>query len=1474
MNGLSSTQKPIWFDQCFHGNSSLYNIGGYVHIQGGIDVNLFQRSLHLVLQHADVFRFQFLELEDNVVQKIVPTDAKACGFMDFSSLPSAKSKCLEWLEDNALTPLDLEKQNTFQFSLLKAGETDFYWQIKLHHLLGDGWAISLLIKRVSEAYQCLVEGESWPKKNLPQYQDFLGYDEEYLSSEDYQKDKSYWEEEMANFPGPLGISNLNQKNGLSPKSLRKSLYVSQKIYAEIDEVSKAFGASPFHYFLGLFAAYFQKISGQEELAIGVPVLNRSNAKFKQTIGLFASVLPLRISAHHGTALSQLLPQIKTKLRNCYKHQKFPVDRMGQILRKQQPDVQDLFEISLSFEKHDYSTAFLDFPTESVALPHNHEKLPLAIYVREYREDSDVKIDFDFNTGVWDNWQIELFLERFDQVLSTPPAADAPISFWSERDKYLVQNKSLSGQKDFEKSIVSLFEEQVKLRGSEIALHHLDDEISFDLVKKKSDQVAGFLQNRNLKPGSIVAYSAPRSEALIYTVLGIYKAGCVYLPLDPTLPVDRKKFILEHSGCSLMIGPEAGKNAMGLACHSLEEIFSGNFPPMHSVVNGANDPAYIIYTSGSTGIPKGVVVPHGALMNTLVGLETHWPLEEGDRFMFKTNFGFDVSLSEIFSWILGKGSLCISPMGVESDPMALLEEIQGKQISHINFVPSMFRSLADYLSLNNEKLPSCLKFVFLAGEELPVDLARQFFALSHGTRLLNLYGPTEAAIYATGFEVTLEDAMGRLVPIGKAFPGTTCEVLDGNGFQVPPGVLGELFLSGKGLASGYLNAPELSSEKFCTSHSGRIHYRTGDRVRINSAGDIEYLGRLDGQAKLRGYRIEKGEIEFQLKQVEGVIQAVVEVIGQGADQLLVAFVQRAIELHSKTLSEHLKACLPSYMIPSHWNFCDGFPLNSNGKIDRKKLLEKISPSKSKKTEVGEESKLKTIWNEVLPLANGSSNHFFEAGGHSLKALQLMHRVKKEMGVELSLKEIFSHPTLPALEEIISQREQREFTTKRTYNSEFYPLSEQQKKLFLQWKIQPNSTVYNLFGSFKIHAEVNIEALKESYQLLVEKHHVLRSKVVEKNGEAWFVRKDEFPTLDVQKGHKDVYEWLKQEGSSAFHLKNDFLFKAGVIASGDQWVLWVKLHHIITDGWSLEVLLGDWADLYLQVKAGKKPRLNALQYSDFVHWQKDYLESNQCQEDQKFWEKELTGMDRFTLIESKTASAAGQAASTIFRVEKELTDQLKAFAQKEHLSFFALLMSAYQLTLAQISESSTIVVGSPFSGRLEADWENIPGYFVNTLPVASQIHLETGFLEFAKGIARKLIDIAQAQMFPLEHLKLDHSPPSWYDCGLTWQNTEETGWKEFNRVFGAQRMDLDHLGQAAKFHFWMIGWEKDGSLEFEVEYDTNALNQDECQMIVDTYIKVLQTVTNTPEIKVGDVLKKEASSMEQVEEQESLDFNFNF
>ncbi|CAK0109686.1 D-alanine--poly(phosphoribitol) ligase, subunit 1 [Burkholderia pseudomallei] len=1036
---LTAGQYGIWLDQMLNPDLPCYILGAILRIDGTFDEALLTSVVNEVVNANDSLRAMLVSEGGSVRQRVLSDVELEIAHIDFSGSAHPHDSAWRYMRTAFDTAFALDGL-LCDFRIVRESPSRTYWMYRCHHLVADGQSVSMICRMIVDLYNRRASADMARIEPTPSYFDSLDDDRKYAESSRYERDAQFWQDKFSSLPPPL-LSSRSSEAAARPASFpdgQVNLTIERAKYDRLGRIAEASGCTIVHVMFGVLALYFSRAFQVDEVVIGMPVHNRSTAQQKRAIGMFASVVPIRIPVNGNERFVSLLNGVSAELRHCYRHQRFPIAELNRRLGLVRTGRRQLFDLTLSFEKFPLDFYIGEVKLGLTSMRHRFEQTPITVNVQDYHEDQDLVMQFNYDVNAFSHAEVDNIGTRIGGLLDAliehhddMPVGMLPLLDEAERKQVVYAWNATERDYPIEQCIHQLFEAQVDRKPEAIALTFDGQRLSYAELNARANRLAHYLQARGVGPDRLVALCAERGIEMVVGLLAILKAGGAYVPLDPSHPPERLRRMLDDTNPVAVLVDDIGADALA----SFESHVAARSPRVHlsrdiaqwracSPANpstprerAARRLAYVIYTSGSSGEPKGVMNEHRGVVNRLWWMQQTYALDERDAVLQKTPFSFDVSVWEFFWPLMSGARLVIAKPEGHKDPAYLSELIDRERVTTLHFVPSMLQAFLE----DEGAARGCgsVKRVMCSGEALPPSLVKRFYRCLPDARLHNLYGPTEAAVDVTAWACDAEEG-GASVPIGRPIANTRIYILDGYGQPVPRGVAGELYIGGVQVARGYLNRPELTRERFVDDPfvaGGRL-YKTGDLARWRTDGSLEYLGRNDFQVKIRGFRIELGEIEAQLAKVVGVRETVVLARDSGSpagEKRLVAYYTGNADVAA--LREQATRHLPAYMVPSAYVRLDAWPLTPNGKLDRRALPapadDAYARAEYEAPQGAKEEALAAIWKDLLPVERISRHdNFFELGGHSLLVIGLSEKLRAA-GLHADVRVVYRASTLADL-----------------------------------------------------------------------------------------------------------------------------------------------------------------------------------------------------------------------------------------------------------------------------------------------------------------------------------------------------------------------------------------------------------------------------------------------------------------------------
>ncbi|KAK1184567.1 amino acid adenylation domain-containing protein, partial [Streptomyces sp. NBS 14/10] len=1385
---VSFAQRRLWFLGQLEGPSGTYNIPMSLRLRGQLDTDALRLALTDVVERHESLRTVFPQHDGQPYQHILQGDATSV----FEVLDIAEEDLAEALKREAATGFDLGRELPLRVRLFVLGPDDYVLLAVVHHIAADGWSMTPFARDLTTAYQARTDGKAPGWRALPvQYADYTLWQQEVLGHEDdpdslVNAQLDYWATTLAGVPEQLELPVDRPRPAVASYGGDSvALHVPAPVHARLVELAHGSGASVFMTVQAALAVLLSRMGAGHDIPIGTPIAGRTDDALDELVGFFVNTLVLRTDTSGDPTFRELIERVRETDLAAYAHQDVPFERLVEVLNPQRSLAHHpLFQVMLALQNNTHPN--LDLPGLHVTgqpLGGTAAKFDLTVNLSEHRT-ADGAADgltghLDYRTDLFHPTTIEALATRLVHVLATvtadPDTRVSQIGILGEAERHQVLTHwNDTAQPLPDDLLPELFEAQVKRTPDAVAVVFEGQEVTYADLNARANRLARYLIAQGAGPERLVAVALPRSAELVVTLLAILKAGAGYLPIDPDYPADRIHYMLQDAAPTLLVTDTTTSAALPPAddlprlmvddewaarygdADVVDADRTGGLLPQH--------PAYVIYTSGSTGRPKGVTVQQRSVVNLVTWAASEFGPERLTHVYVSTSLNFDVSVFELFTPLITGGRV-----EVVRDLLALGGSVPSSGSSClISGVPSVVSTLLS--SGGNIDAGT----VVLAGEAITPHVANAIRAAVPGGLLANCYGPTEATVYSTSWFT--DDELTTALPIGHPVWNTQVYVLDATLQPVPVGVPGELYIAGAQLARGYLGRAGLTAERFVANPFGTVAgsrmYRTGDVVRWRADGQLEFVGRADAQVKVRGFRIEPGEVESVLAAHDAVAQTAVLVReDRPGDRRLVGYVvptDAGVGLDAAQVLEVARGRLPDYMVPSALVVLERLPLTPNGKLDRKALpapdytttLTRRSPRTPR------EEILCGLFAEVLGVADiGIDDNFFTLGGHSLLATRLISRIRTTLGLELGIRALFESPTVAGLS---ARADQEASLTRQPLTGrprpETVPVSFAQRRLWFLGQLEGPSGTYNIPMSLRLRGQLDIDALRLAVGDVVGRHESLRTLFPETDGQP---RQHILPSnvasvfqvLDVADG--DLAEALMKEARAGFDLSCDLPLRVRLFAvAPDEYVLLAVVHHIAADGWSMAPFARDLTTAYQARTDGKTPGWQALavQYADYALWQREVLGSEDdpdsvISQQLGYWRGVLAGVPEqleLPVDRPRPAVASHVGGSVGVRVPVEVHERLVELAQGSGASVFMTVQAALAVLLTRIGAGTDIPIGTPIAGRTDDALDDLVGFFVNTLVLRTDVSGDPTFRELVERVRETDLAAYAHQDVPFERL----------------------------------------------------------------------------------------------------------------------------
>jgi amino acid adenylation domain-containing protein len=1507
---LSFAQQRLWFLDQLEPGSAAYNVPGALRLCGPLDIAALERSLNAIVARHEALRTSFPTRGSQPHQQIVPTLDVALPVIDLSTVPQATREAVarDHVLRAAQQPFDLAAGPLLRTTLLRLSPEEHVLLVTFHHSIADGWSLGIFIQELTACYAAFVAGQTPALPALPiQYVDYAVWQRTWLQGTVLDEQLGYWRSQLADAPPLLALPTDRPRPPVQIfKGGRYSFNLSQPLRNALVTLSREEGATLFMTLLAAWQALLARYSGQDDIVVGTPIAGRTRAETEGVIGMFVNTLVLRSNLRGQPSFRELVARVREVCLGAYAHQDLPFEQVVEALQPVRSlSYAPLFQVLFALQNAPMPPLTLAGLTLSeVPIESGTAKFDLNLSFQEQADGLAGMIEY--NANLFESTTIERMMGHF-QALLTAVAADPALPLPkvalltpAERHQLLSEWNPAPTPFPQDTCLHTLIEAQAARAPHAPAVVAPDTTLSYAELNAQANQLAHHLRALGVGPEVLVGVCLERSSTLVVALLAILKAGGAYVPLDPNYPTARLEAIVAEARLRLVVTHSsvvarlADLSLPGQLCLDTVAAQLAALPqtdPASGVT--AAQLAYVLFTSGSTGRPKGVMIQHRSIVNLYGGLyQEIYARHEGRSLRVGLNgsIAFDTSVKQLIQ-LVGGHTLHIVPQEIRLDAPAMLSFVRSNHLDVFDCTPSQLRLLIEAGLLDPSTQVQA--DVLVGGEAIEAAMWQQL-AEANGVTFYNMYGPTECTVDATICCIRQKQTTPTL---GRPIANTQIYVLDRQQAPVPLGVAGEVYIGGAGVARGYLYQPTLTAVQFVPDPFSQVPgarlYRTGDLARFMADGQLEFIGRVDHQIKLRGFRIELSEIEQQLEQ-HPQVQAVAVMLHEASsgDQRLVAYVASPGENapSASVLRQFVQQRLPEYMVPSTFVVLEQLPLTPNGKLDRRALPDPslhdaalMSSFVAPRTPT--EETIAGIWAEVLGLEQvGIHDNFFARGGHSLLATQVMSRLNAALAVDLPLRTLFEAPSVAELSREATRRQAAgpALTAPPLVlvpRTEELPLSFAQQRLWFLDQLEPGSAAYNLPGALRLCGPLDVVALERSLNTIVARHEALRTSFPTHDGQP---HQQITPTLHVAlpvielsavpqaTREAEVRDHVLREAQQPFDLATGPLLRTAVLRlTPEEHVLLVTLHHSIADGWSLGVFIRELTACYAAFVAGQVPTLPTLpiQYADYAVWQRTWLQGAVLDEQLGYWRSRLADAPPLLALPTDHPRPPVQTfngAFHAFNIPPQIADAVMAVSAQEDATLFMTLLAAWQALLARYSGQDDIVVGTPIAGRTRAETEDVIGMFVNTLALRSNLRGQPSFRELVARVREVCLGAYAHQDLPFEQVvealqparSLSYAPL--FQVLFALQNAPMPPFA----LAGLTLSEVPIESGTAKFDLSLSFLERDDGLAGMIEYNTDLFERATIERMVGHFQALLAAVAADPALPLPQVALLTPAEREQI------------
>ncbi len=1489
---LSPMQQGMLFHYVYNPESATYFEQFFAKLRGDLDISLFERAWNTVVQRHSALRTSFvwkkLERMLQVVHRRVDVPVNV---LDWRHVPveDREAELETWAEQDRRRAFNLAKPPLMRLHLFRLEDDLYQFVWSFHHLLADGWSMPIILREVFTVYETLRAGLPIQLPPVRPYRDYINW----LQKQDLGRAEAYWKELLLDLaPEPLPILSSGRAE-TGPKRAKEETKLDAAVSSRLVELARTNQVTVNAFVQAAWSLLLARYLGSDDVVFGATVSGRPPELrgVEQMVGLFINTLPVRARLDEKQTVRELVKALQRQILSTQEVQYTPLVEIQRWVGL--PRDMQLFDTIVVFENYPVSAALGNGKASVEVLDvRSFEKsnYPVSLMAALAGRELGLKVAYDPER--LDREAAQRMLRHLTRLLANfaeqpeLPLAEVDLLDDTERHQVLVEWNQREVELPAAETVHGLFEETVRRWPKRVAVEFGGKSLSFEELDKRANQLAHFLLARGLKREELVGVGMSRSLEMLVAVLGVLKAGGAYVPLDVKNPPERLAHILDDTRMRWVLTLQ--HDAAVFAQLPVEAVLlDGGWseianlqPEAPRVRVDSRNACYVIYTSGSTGKPKGVVVEHHSVLNLAANLKQDVYARFADRAVrvsMNAPLYFDASMQRMLGMMMGH-TLVIVPEELRTDGRALVEFYRDQRIDSADGVPAQLKlMLEEGLLEDGQRKPA----VFLTGGEALDAETWERIRSQTEIQFFNMYGPTECTVDASITPVTRE---AERPSIGRALANSRFYVLDSKMRPVPIGVPGVLFVSGANLARGYLSRPDLTAAAFVpdpfSSEPGSRMYRTGDLVRWTKAGQVEFLGRVDDQVKVRGFRIELGEIESVLGQHPDVREAVVVLREhQATGKFLAAYVVPASgSLNKEALKNYLRERLPDYMVPRVFVQLERLPRTSSGKVNRRVLPlpseEDLGGAERSAPRTPVQELLASIWSDVLKVRDvGPEDDFFALGGHSLLATRLASRIRDAFGVELPLRDIFEAPSLAEMARRIEARRSegealKQPPLKRVARDRDLPLSFAQHRLWFLDQLAPGSTNYNVPSAFRLKGVLDVSVLRKALKRIVERHEILRTSFANRGGDPVQVIHERVdvsvPFVDLsglpEQDRLPVARLLMRDDAlRPFDLGQAPLFRVLLIRlhENDHLVL-LNMHHTITDGWSMGILVDELATIYNSLKEGHEPELPELpiQYADYAVWQREWLQGEVLERQVAFW-KGVVG-ENPPVLELPTDRP--RPAVQTFRgnslrqdLDAELAESLRDLSQKQGVTLFMTLLAGFDTLLHRYTGQNQILVGSPIANRTRTETERLIGYFANTIVFGADFSEVEDFRSLLRQVRENTLQAYAHQDLPFEKLveavqperDLSHSPI--FQVAFVFQNTpfEKRALKDLV-IEG-----FPPENPIAKYDLTLYATETDSGILCFWEYNTDLFDQSTVERMMRHYANLLRAVAKDPKQKISEL-----------------------
>ena len=1442
---LTIPQNNIWLVENFYDDKSINILAGTFTVKTGFNAELAKKTINKFFELNAATRLKFVKEGSTLYQYVEEYKPFEVIVKDISKMTEQESMKLK--QELIAEPLDISK-NPFNFILLDRKDGYGEFLLKCHHLVSDAWSVSKMGTALQNIYEKFLNNDTNFEK-APSYIDFVVDEQSYIGSDKYIKDEAFWKEYLSNFSEPVGLKS---KENLTTNARRFHRVLAGTLTQKIYDFCKNNRLSPYSLFLSAIAIYIHRVTESNDIIIGTPVLNRSNFIQKQIQGMFVATVPVRFKFDGDMSFINFCNNAVLNSMQIFKHQKFPYNKIMKETSKENNN-ENLFNIAFSYQNARAQINLEKYNIDWIFSEKIQDEV--EFHLLDLNDSGHLEFDIDYLTDIFEEKEIEFIYSRILNIIiqgmeQNPSISQIDIISPEEKNAILSINNTVHPYAS-DKSVIELFEEVVAKHPNDTALIFEDKKMSYAELDRKSNEVAAFLQAQGINSKDRVAICIDKSFNLLIGILAVLKCGATYVPLDANYTDDRKLYILKESNAKLALSDDSFNlnfrsiniNSV-LANYEKDSTGSADFNPCST---SSTSPVCVLYTSGTTGMPKGVEIINRNIIKLVTNI-TYMDFPEDARILQVASTVFDLSIFEFWASLLNGKALCLITKDNLLNFKYLKSYIDENNINIMCITSVLFNQLV----ANHIKVFENMKQILTGGDKISTEHVRILKNTYPDIKIYNSYGPTECTSFCTMYEI--KDFNSKYIPIGKPISNSAGYVLNSKNELMPFYCSGELAIGGDGVSNGYINNPEKTAEKFIDNRFnnefiGKKIYKTGDLVRLHPDGNLEFIGRVDNQVKLRGYRIELDEIKSIVLKYPGIENCAIvikeDAFNKSNKHILIYFTAKE-KIDISSLNKYLSKNLQAYMMPSGIMQLEKMPMNSNYKVDTSKLPEiALNTKKHIKPETDIEVDLYGFIQKLLHVEKFSvDDNLFSLGLDSLFAIELANYISEKYKVNISTKLILENNTILNLEEYINEANSTSDNKENIIETNITP---GEKSVYLEWLKEPSNTLYNAPFELKLDRNINLDLLKESILKTIHNNKNMCAIYSIKDNEITKSFEMDKPyDIKVENVSDEEYLFIKEDFAKPFNLNEFPLFRINIYVTEKNVYVLLDIHHIIFDGSSFIIFLKEVADRYNGAKVEGKSNTDI-----YMSVPASLMEASK-----KFYLEEFAGdlpVNDLPYDKPRDKERKFVGNHISLAIDSKLTSEVNEFIKKHSITLNTFLQSAFSIMLSKYTYSEDIIYGIAYSGRESKALENVVGMFVRTVPYRVNIDWDNDVLGFIENTQKQTLDYMYYSNYSYDNLVKDLEVPrlsnrnALFDVMFVCQNMHIDSFK-----FGDTTAKFNPVTRnTSKFDFTFEVIPSNDKIDINLEYDVELFSEKNMYRMINHYIHIISEIILKSEANLKDI-----------------------